>query len=236
MTRFLPKKAFTLIELLIVVAIIAILAAIAVPNFLEAQTRSKVSRAVADMRTVATALETYYVDNNHYPWTYNNVADDLDGYGNFRRSDTLTVPNSITTPIAYLTSHVVDPFKIGRRINGPGYQGTSSFEQPYQSGDARDMTFVYLNMDQAYFGGNPSAFGFFATVASWEYHLGVWGRWQMRSMGPSGLYPGTPLGTYPGATFNSINSIYDPTNGTLSLGMVIRNQRSATGEQRSASE
>jgi prepilin-type N-terminal cleavage/methylation domain-containing protein len=46
--------AFTLIELLIVVAIIAILAAIAVPNFLEAQVRSKVSRAKADMRSIAT--------------------------------------------------------------------------------------------------------------------------------------------------------------------------------------
>src|SRR6059058_569753 len=61
------KKGFTLIELLIVVAIIAILAAIAVPNFLEAQTRAKVSRVRADARTVATAIESYAVDNNKYP-------------------------------------------------------------------------------------------------------------------------------------------------------------------------
>ncbi len=52
-------KVFTLIEILIVVAIIAILAAIAVPNFLEAQVRSKVSRTKSDMRSVATALESY---------------------------------------------------------------------------------------------------------------------------------------------------------------------------------
>ena len=57
----------TLIELLIVMAVIAILAAIAVPNFLEAQVRSKVSRVKSDHRSMATAIESYYVDNNAYP-------------------------------------------------------------------------------------------------------------------------------------------------------------------------
>src|SRR5690606_32534599 len=56
-----------LIELLIVVAIIAILAAIAVPNFLEAQTRAKVSRCWADFRSLATGFESYRVDNRAYP-------------------------------------------------------------------------------------------------------------------------------------------------------------------------
>lgn len=84
-------KAFTLIELLIVVAIIAILAAIAVPNFLEAQTRAKVSRMQADMRSIATALETYTIDYNKYPF-------DLDS-----RGWPYYLTDVMTTPIAYLT-------------------------------------------------------------------------------------------------------------------------------------
>ena len=60
------KRAFTLIELLIVVLIISILASIATPNYLEFTTRAKVARVMADMRTCATAIEAYCVINGPY--------------------------------------------------------------------------------------------------------------------------------------------------------------------------
>lgn len=97
------RRAFTLIELLIVVAIIAILAAIAVPNFLEAQIRAKVTRSKTDMRTIALALEAYHVDNNRYPETYINAR--------WERFFPLT------TPIAYMSSVPDDPFNM---INDEG--------------------------------------------------------------------------------------------------------------------
>ena len=96
-------RAFTLIELLIVVAIIAVLAAIAIPNFLEAQTRAKAARAKSDLRTAATALEAYATDNqSHYP--NDNPRADLDGF--------LNAPE-LTTPIAYISSlkAIIDPFR-----------------------------------------------------------------------------------------------------------------------------
>src|ERR1043165_5171757 len=104
------KLAFTLIELLIVVAIIAILAAIAVPNFLEAQVRSKVSRVKADMRTENTALESYQVDNNAYP-PCNTFGTAL--YNGVAGGKSLEF---LSTPIAYISNALVkDVFKVSYR-------------------------------------------------------------------------------------------------------------------------
>jgi prepilin-type N-terminal cleavage/methylation domain-containing protein len=60
-------RAFTLIELLIVVAIIAVLACIAVPNFLEAQVRAKVAVARTELDTLGGALDAYWLDQRAYP-------------------------------------------------------------------------------------------------------------------------------------------------------------------------
>ncbi len=103
------KGAFTLIELLIVVAIIGILAAIAVPNFLNAQVRAKCATTQADMRALSTALESYHIDNNMYPPTPNTA-------GNLRFARLA----KLTSPVPYMSSVPRDPFRSGVDPNNSG--------------------------------------------------------------------------------------------------------------------
>jgi type II secretion system protein G len=72
--RLRNERGFTLIELLIVVAIIAILAAILIPNFLRARAQSQVAASKGNMKNIATALESYFVDNSAYPDTLTRLT------------------------------------------------------------------------------------------------------------------------------------------------------------------
>lgn len=136
-------KGFTLIELLIVVAIIAILAAIAVPNFLEAQIRSKVSRSLSDMRSLATAIESYMIDANQYPMSaiaddantiHTGMAPTAESRLTFAVTQNAGTPMTLTTPVAYITSYPSDPFA-----------------------DTRGSAFMYLNV--ADFGWMLASYG-----------------------------------------------------------------------------
>ena len=74
------EKGFTLIELMIVIAIIGILAAIAIPQFSAYRTRSYNSSAQSDVRNIATAQEAYYVDESRYASAYTRLTGSSYGY------------------------------------------------------------------------------------------------------------------------------------------------------------
>jgi prepilin-type N-terminal cleavage/methylation domain-containing protein len=89
------RRAFTLIELLIVVAIIGILAAIAVPNFINAQMRAKLAGTYSDLRIYAEAAIIYRNDNGAF----------------HPHSDRYDQQRYLTTPVAYLNGFLPDRFQ-----------------------------------------------------------------------------------------------------------------------------
>lgn len=211
------KKAFTLIELLIVVAIIAILAAIAVPNFLSAQVRAKVSRAKADMRTITNALEQYTLEWNR-PLMDRPEWEEAIGQPITGVSDKFEY-SKLTCPVPYISSIPPDPFTTVAAQTPLGNQRT-----------------------RAYYGykvpikGNSKAHD--ACIAQGF-------TWVLYSFGPTktNLQPESPttsvnpLKILVGGAQGGINPcplyIYDGSNGTVSFGFLIRtNKGEFTGANR----
>jgi prepilin-type N-terminal cleavage/methylation domain-containing protein len=204
-------KAFTLIELLIVVAIIAILAAIAVPNFLEAQTRAKVSRAKADLRTTAVGLESYFVDNNRYPPSHARQDKTQTNAVNASGAGTPVNPRIqrlawVTTPIAYLTSILNDPFSAGIVDAGNAINTQNPvftyWDAPYSTGLRTQPSFL----------GTPNG----GPADPWIDML------ETKSLNNAyTLFCYAPDRDFEAAT-GSIIRVYDPTNGTISNGDIVR--------------
>jgi prepilin-type N-terminal cleavage/methylation domain-containing protein len=201
------QSAFTLIELLIVVAIIAILAAIAVPNFLEAQTRSKVSRVKADMRSIATAIESYMTDYNHFPFDY---AEDV----NFP----YYLHRGITTPIAYMTD--------AARMR-------DAFGDKVEIADNREVRrrFRYRALGEKWMcskaDGGLGLWNISYTTPGMVKGREVHGSWLLVSKGPWGKL-NLPRNLAFADGNNETDWLwlpYDPTNGTRSPGEVMRSQK-----------
>ena len=123
----LPKrneKGFTLIELMIVIAIIGILAAIAIPQFSAYRQRSYNSGAQADLRNAATAQEAYFVDYS----SYSGTVSDLEGssYGLYTTENvTIAIPSTSSADGYTMSSY----HSSGSRtycISGPGGSVTAA--------------------------------------------------------------------------------------------------------------
>lgn len=174
-----------------VVAIIAVLAAIAIPNLLEAQVRAKISRAESDLRTLATALESYRVDNNRYP------AENYPSPMLVTLAGKQHLPNALrlrplTTPVAYQSSLPEDNF--------------TPATDPLNQITPRTYHYVSVN-DPLY----PSS-AFFRGNNPEKLQM----RWMLQSCGPDRGSDGPESSTY--WQFPR----YDPTNGTVSIGNILR--------------
>ena len=223
-------KAFTLIELLIVVAIIAILAAIAVPNFLEAQTRAKVSRILNDFRTMKTALESYRVDNNEYPETdLGGLTPEVRGFGPYR----------LTTPVAFLTSIPLSPFEeseLGsagipphaveqgfplyiRALVYDDSAGATNFGRDrYDNNYILDRQTYLYQLDRTNVLPSPQILG-----------LTTGGFYQMKSVGPNNIDDRDATTNTTGTAATA--RVYDPTNGTVSDGDIVSFQDTSVPAQ-----
>jgi len=86
---FRRQEGFTLIELMIVVAIIGILAAIAIPNFMQYQAKSKQSEAKTNLGGIYTSEVAYFGENNAYSNSFNAIGFQVASTGTQRYTFTI---------------------------------------------------------------------------------------------------------------------------------------------------
>ncbi len=196
----LRNRASTLIELLLAVAIVALLVVIALPRYEASQLRSRVSQARGDLRNLGIALEAYAVDNQgNYPF-------DIDP-----RGWPWYVTDVLSTPVAYLrnASMLQDPcrtapptFPALRRYRYVNYPANLSPGWPP----------CYLPLDAPFhYRWDGTNYDYAATRGMAQY-----GKWKLSAAGADGVTE-TPF-------FYDV-VVYDPSNGTVSRGDIVRPQR-----------
>ena len=105
------RKGFTILELLIVIAVIAILVGIALPRFKGMQDEGNIARAKGELRTLNTAIQSYYIHNSVMPTALSNM--------------TTAVPNVVGTTLP------TDPFNSGANY---GYSTSGAYFVVYSKG------------------------------------------------------------------------------------------------------
>ena len=204
--KLLQKRGFTLIELLIVIAIILILVAIAVPNFVNARTRSQVTRVKGDIKSVATALYAYH-------GFYNRMLNGC-GYMDPEASGpNPSWPGADNCPYGALayTSGTTTFADMGHQLTSPNKFIGEIPMDPFGSAQLQDDAGTF-EVSYLYYGRWKGTSTFGGSI--WGIRLNK-DRFILQSYGPDlqhfGYSPSGPPG----------GSLYDPTNGTNSYGDIF---------------
>lgn len=138
------QRGFTLIEIMIVVVILGVLGALVLPNIMGRPDQAKATAARTDIKSIATALEVYRLDNGHYPSTTQGLQ------ALVQRPNGLPQPRNWSVQ-GYLKALPQDPWGTPYQYLNPGQRSTYGFE------------LYSLGAD-----GQPGGDGLAAEIGNWE--------------------------------------------------------------------
>lgn len=120
------ERGFTLIELMVVVSIIAILAGILIPNFVNARAQAMTAACESNLRSVATAAELYFADQQIYPDSGDVSVALFTANGTAYLNNVPTDPAATTPGAKYTFTNTTSGGTAGYTISCPGSHANST--------------------------------------------------------------------------------------------------------------